>query len=46
MGKFLIFCAAGFDGLVAEIQKEDYILAADMGGNESFACYIPQNIVK
>ena len=31
MGKCLIFCAAGFDGLVAEIQKEDYILAADGG---------------
>ena len=31
MEKCLIFCAAGFDGLVAEIQKEDYILAADGG---------------
>ena len=31
MGKCLIFCAAGFDGLAEEIQKEDYILAADGG---------------
>ena len=31
MGKCVIFCAAGFDGLVAEIQKDDYILAADGG---------------
>ena len=31
MGKCLIFCAAGFDGLAAEIQKDDYILAADGG---------------
>ncbi len=31
MGKCLIFCAAGFDGLAEEIQKDDYILAADGG---------------
>ena len=31
MGKCLIFCAAGFDGLVEEIKKDDYILAADGG---------------
>ena len=31
MGKCLIFCAAGFDGLAEEIKKEDYILAADGG---------------
>ena len=31
MGKCVIFCAAGFDGLVEEIRKDDYILAADGG---------------
>ena len=31
MGKCLIFCAAGFDGLAEEIKKDDYILAADGG---------------
>ena len=31
MGACLIFCAAGFDGLVKPIEKDDYILAADGG---------------
>ena len=31
MGKCLIFCAGGFDGLWEQIQPEDYILAADGG---------------
>ena len=31
MGKCLIFCAAGFDGLAAPIGAEDYLLAADGG---------------
>ena len=31
MGKCLIFCAAGFDGLAAPIGKDDYLLAADGG---------------
>ena len=31
MGKCLIFCAAGFDGLAAPIGKDDYLLAADSG---------------
>ena len=31
MGTCVIFCAAGFDGLVKEIEKDDYILAADGG---------------
>lgn len=31
MGKCLIFCAAGFDGLAEEIKNDDYILAADGG---------------
>lgn len=31
MGKCLIFCAAEFHGLAEEIQKDDYILAADGG---------------
>lgn len=31
MGTFLIFCAAGFDGLLAEVKTDDYILAADGG---------------
>ena len=31
MGKCLIFCAGGFDGLWEEIQPGDYLLAADGG---------------
>lgn len=31
MGKCIIFCAADFHGLVAPIQKDDFILAADGG---------------
>ena len=31
MGKCLIFCAAGFDGLAAPIGKDDSLLAADGG---------------
>ena len=31
MGKCLIFCAAGFDGMAAPIGKDDYLLAADGG---------------
>lgn len=31
MGKCLIFCAGGFDGLLKEVKQEDYILAADGG---------------
>ncbi len=31
MGKCIIFCAGGFDGLVAPLGQEDYILAADGG---------------
>ncbi len=31
MGKCLIFCAAGFDGLAEEIKNDDYVLAADGG---------------
>ena len=31
MKRCLIFCAAGFDGLAEEIQKEDLIIAADGG---------------
>ncbi len=31
MGKCLIFCAAGFDGLLAPAEPEDYLLAADGG---------------
>ena len=31
MGKCLIFCAAGFNGLAEEIKADDYILAADGG---------------
>ena len=31
MGKCLIFCAAGFDGLAAPIGKDDYLPAADGG---------------
>lgn len=31
MGKFLVFCAAGFDGLLEPAAPEDFILAADGG---------------
>ena len=31
MGRCLIFCAAGFDGLLDAVQQDDYILAADGG---------------
>ena len=31
MGKCIIFCAAGFDGLAAPIEKDDFIIAADGG---------------
>ena len=31
MGNCLIFCAAGFDGLVCPVERDDYILAADGG---------------
>lgn len=31
MGKFLVFCAAGFDGLLEPASPEDFILAADGG---------------
>lgn len=31
MGKCIIFCAAGFDGLVSPIQNDDCLLAADGG---------------
>ena len=31
MGKCIIFCAAGFDGLAQPIEQGDYVLAADGG---------------
>ena len=31
MGRCLIFCAAGFDGLIAPITSDDHIIAADGG---------------
>ena len=31
MGNCIIFCAAGFDGLVQPITKEDFVIAADGG---------------
>ena len=31
MGKCLIFCAGGFDGLLEKVHTDDYILAADGG---------------
>ena len=31
MGSCLIFCAAGFDGLLEEVKQGDYVLAADGG---------------
>lgn len=31
MGKCIIFCAAGFDGLIAPIGQEDFVIAADGG---------------
>ena len=31
MGRFLIFCAAGFDGLLEPAKEDDFLLAADGG---------------
>ena len=31
MGKCIIFCAAGFDGLVAPLAEDDFVIAADGG---------------
>ena len=31
MGRFLIFCAAGFDGLLESVKEDDFLLAADGG---------------
>ena len=31
MGKCIIFCAAGFDGLVAPLGEDDFVIAADGG---------------
>lgn len=31
MGTCLIFCAAGFDGLLRDVNKDDFVLAADGG---------------
>ncbi len=31
MGACVIFCAAGFDGLVRPVQREDFVIAADGG---------------
>ena len=31
MGRFLIFCAAGFDGLLEPMKEDDFLLAADGG---------------
>ena len=31
MGKCIIFCAAGFDGLLVPVTPEDYLIAADGG---------------
>ena len=46
MGKCLIFCAAGFDGLVEPIGEGDYVLAADGGLQHLEALHIaPQGIL-
>jgi len=46
MGKCLIFCAAGFDGLVEPIGEGDYVLAADGGLRHLEALHItPQGIL-
>ena len=31
MGRFVIFCAAGFDGLLEPVREDDFLLAADGG---------------
>ena len=31
MGKCIIFCAAGFDGLIEPLGAEDFVIAADGG---------------
>lgn len=43
MGKCVIFCAGGFDGLLAPIETEDYIIAADGGYAHANALGITPN---
>ncbi len=45
MGKCLIFCAAGFDGLVEEITEEDLIIAADSGLNHTQALGLKPDVI-
>jgi len=46
MGKCIIFCAAGFDGLVQPLEKEDFVIAADGGLAHTEALdIVPQEIL-
>ena len=45
MGKCLIFCAGGFDGLLAPIAADDYIIAADGGLVHTEALGLTPNLI-
>lgn len=45
MGRCLIFCAGGFDGLIETIRSDDYIIAADGGYAHTQALGITPNLI-
>lgn len=45
MGRCVIFCAAGFDGLLAPIQKDDLVIAADGGLRHTEALGIAPDVI-
>ena len=45
MAKCVIFCAAGFDGLVAPLAQDDYIIAADGGVAHTSALGLTPHVI-
>ena len=45
MARCVIFCAAGFDGLLAPVQKDDFIIAADGGLRHTEALGIAPDVI-
>ena len=45
MAKCVIFCAAGFDGLVAPLAQDDYIIAADGGVAHASALGLTPHVI-
>lgn len=45
MGKCVIFCAGGFDGLIEPIREDDYIIAADGGYAHTQALGIQPHLI-